>query len=49
MRSWAGELDQPVEKLRQAFRKQDSVESLKGRLRQDKRACPSLLAKANLT
>src|SRR5206468_4038518 len=32
----AGELNQPVEKLRQAFRKQDSVESLKGRLRQDK-------------
>jgi hypothetical protein len=41
-------LDQPVEKLRQAFRKQDSVESLKGRLRQDK-ALAFLLAKANLT
>ena len=44
----AGELNQPVEKLRQAFRKQDSVESLKGRLRQDK-ALALLLEKANLT
>jgi trigger factor len=44
----AGELNQPVEKLRQAFRRQDSVESLKGRLRQDK-ALAFLLEKANLT
>src|SRR5207248_768470 len=43
----AGELKQPVEKLRQAFRRQDSVGSLKGRLRQDK-ALAFLLGKANL-
>jgi len=44
----AGELKQPVDKLRQAFRKQDSTDSLKGRLRQDK-ALAFLLEKANLT
>jgi trigger factor len=44
----AGELKQPVEKIRQAFRRQDSGESLKGRLRQDK-ALAFLLEKANLT
>ena len=32
----AGELKQPAEKIRAAFRKQDSLDSLKGRLRQDK-------------
>ena len=44
----AGELKQPIDKLRQAFRKQDSTDSLKGRLRQDK-ALAFLLEKANLT
>jgi trigger factor len=43
----AGELKQPVEKLKQAFRRQDSVGSLKARLRQDK-ALAFLLEKANL-
>jgi trigger factor len=43
----AGELKQPVEKLRQAFRRQDSAGSLKARLRQDK-ALAFLLEKANL-
>ena len=42
------ELKQPVEKIKVAFRKQDSVESLKARLRQDK-ALAFLLGKANLT
>jgi len=44
----AGELKQPVEKIRQAFRRQDSGDSLKGRMRQDK-ALAFLLEKANLT
>jgi trigger factor len=44
----AGELKQPVDKLRQAFRRQESADSLKGRLRQDK-ALAFLLEKANLT
>jgi trigger factor len=44
----AGELKQPVEKVRQAFRRQESADSLKGRLRQDK-ALAFLLEKANLT
>jgi len=44
----AGELQQPVEKIKQAFRRQESVGSLKGRLRQDK-ALAFLLGKANLT
>ena len=43
----SGELNQPVEKIRQAFRRQDSVDSLKARLRQDK-ALAFLLEKANL-
>jgi len=41
----AGELKQPAEKIRAAFRKQDSLDSLKGRLRQDK-ALAFLLSKA---
>jgi trigger factor len=44
----AGELKQPAEKIRQAFRRQDAAESLKARLRQDK-ALAFLLSKANLT
>jgi trigger factor len=44
----AGELKQPVDKLRQAFRRQESIDSLKGRLRQEK-ALAFLLEKANLT
>jgi trigger factor len=44
----AGELKQPVEKLRQAFRRPESIDSLKGRLRQEK-ALAFLLEKANLT
>jgi trigger factor len=44
----SGELKQPVEKIRQAFRRQDSDDSLKARLRQDK-ALAFLLEKANLT
>jgi len=44
----ADELKQPVEKIKVAFRKQDSVESLKARLRQDQ-ALAFLLGKANLT
>ena len=43
----SGELNQPVEKIRVAFRRQDALESLKARLRQDK-ALAFLLAKANL-
>jgi trigger factor len=44
----AGELKQPVDKLKQAFRRQESIDSLKGRLRQEK-ALAFLLEKANLT
>jgi trigger factor len=44
----AGELKQPAEKIRTAFRRQDSLDSLKARLRQDK-ALAFLLSKANLT
>src|SRR5207249_10399300 len=44
----SGELKRPAEKIRTAFRKQDSLESLKARLRQDK-ALAYLLSKANLT
>jgi trigger factor len=40
------ELKQPSDKIRAAFRRQDSLESLKGRLRQDK-ALAFLLSKAN--
>ncbi len=40
------ELKQPADKIRAAFRRQDSLESLKGRLRQDK-ALAFLLSKAN--
>lgn len=42
------ELQQPPEKVKAAFRRQDSLESLKARLRQDK-ALAFLLGKANLT
>jgi len=41
------ELKQPADKIRAAFRRQDSLDSLKGRLRQDK-ALAWLLTKANL-
>lgn len=44
----AAELKQPADKVKAAFRRQDSIESLKARLRQDK-ALAFLLAKANLT
>jgi trigger factor len=44
----AGELEQPVEKVIQAFRRNDALESLRGRLRQEK-ALAYLLSKANLT
>jgi trigger factor len=44
----AGELKQPAEKIRAAFRRQDSIDSLKARLRQDK-ALAFLLSKANFT
>jgi trigger factor len=44
----AAEMKQPAEKVRAAFRRQDSLESLKARLRQDK-ALAFLLDKANLT
>jgi trigger factor len=44
----AEELKQPAEKLKAAFRRQDSLESLKARLRQDK-ALAYLLGKANFT
>jgi trigger factor len=44
----AGELKQPADKIRAAFRRQDSLESLKSRLRQDK-ALAFLLSKANFT
>lgn len=44
----AGELQQPAEKIRQAFRRNDSLDGLRARLRQDK-ALAFLLAKANLT
>lgn len=44
----AAELKQPVEKIKVEFKRQDSVESLKARLRQDK-ALAFLLGKANLT
>jgi trigger factor len=42
----AGELKQPAEKVRAAFKRQESLDSLKGRLRQDK-ALAFLLSKAN--
>src|SRR5205823_6469659 len=44
----AGELKQPVEKVKAAFRRNDSLDSLKARLRQDK-ALAFLLGKANFT
>ena len=44
----AAELKQPAEKVKAAFRRQDSLESLKARLRQDK-ALAFLLAKATFT
>ncbi|GAC1552601.1 MAG: hypothetical protein NVS2B9_17850 [Myxococcales bacterium] len=44
----AGELQQPAEKIRQAFKRNESLEALRTRLRQDK-ALAFLLAKANLT
>jgi len=44
----ATELKQPAEKIRAAFRRQDSLDSLKARLRQDK-ALAFLLSKANFT
>jgi trigger factor len=44
----SGEMGQPPEKIRAALRRQDSLESLKARLRQDK-ALAFLLSKANLT
>jgi trigger factor len=44
----AGELKQPAEKIRQAFRRNDSLDSLRARLRQDK-ALAWLLSKANFT
>ena len=43
----AAELKQPPEKIRQAFRQRDSLDGLKGRLRQDK-ALAFLLGKAHL-
>ena len=42
----AAELKQPADKIRTAFRRQDSLDGLKGRLRQDK-ALAFLLSKAN--
>jgi trigger factor len=42
----ARELNQPAEKVRAAFKRQESLDSLKGRLRQDK-ALAFLLSKAN--
>jgi trigger factor len=42
------ELNQPADKIRAAIRRNDSLESLKGRLRQDK-ALAFLLSKANFT
>ncbi|TMA38682.1 MAG: trigger factor [Deltaproteobacteria bacterium] len=42
------DLKQPAEKIRAAFRRQDSLDSLKARLRQDK-ALAFLLSKANFT
>jgi trigger factor len=44
----AVEMKQPAEKLKTAYRRQDSLDSLKARLRQDK-ALAFLLGKANLT
>lgn len=44
----AAELQQPVEKITQAFRRNEALESLRGRLRQEK-ALAYLLSKANLT
>ena len=44
----AGELKQPVEKVKAAFKRNDSLDSLKARLRQDK-ALAFLLGKANFT
>jgi trigger factor len=44
----AAELKQPADKVKAAFRRQDSLESLKARLRQDK-ALAYLLGKANFT
>jgi trigger factor len=43
----AAEVKQPVEKVRQAFRRQDTIDGLKARLRQDK-ALAFLLGKANI-
>jgi trigger factor len=42
----SAELKQPADKIRAAFRRQDSLDGLKGRLRQDK-ALAFLLSKAN--
>ena len=44
----SGELKQPADKIRTAFKKENSLQSLKARLRQDK-ALAFLLAKANFT
>ncbi len=44
----AADLHQPAEKVKAAFRRNDSLDSLKARLRQDK-ALAFLLAKANFT
>jgi trigger factor len=44
----AAEMKQPAEKVKAAFRRQDSLDSLKARLRQDK-ALVFLLGKANFT
>ena len=44
----AADLKQPAEKIRAAFRRQDSIDGLKARLRQDK-ALAFLLSKANFT
>jgi len=42
----AADMKQPAEKIRAAFRRQDTLDSLKARLRQDK-ALAFLLSKAN--
>jgi trigger factor len=44
----SADLKQPADKIRAAFRRQDSLDSLKARLRQDK-ALAFLLSKANFT
>jgi len=46
LRQARGELKQPAEKVRAAFKREESLDSLKGRLRQDK-ALAFLLSKAN--